>query len=297
MEKVTPTEKWKRIDPFIYDPDTPISKGNFGTVYKAYDTSRQNKLVAVKVISSKKFMNDPALYDLFMREIAVLRQIKGPHVVEMIDVKRSTNNLYIFMQYCNQGTLETKMKSGHKFTVGEALKIVQEIALAFLYLEKLNILSDKGNPVTVMHRDIKPANILFHKGKVKLADFGFAKLVDSVDVEYSKTILGTPFYMSPQILCEEEYSQKCDIWATGIVFYQLLFGKLPWNASSISELYNMINDKPLKFPSNINKDLKTLVETMLCIDETERVGWKDIFNHPAMKILETKVEKEKEKEK
>lgn len=83
----------------------------------------------------------------------------------------------------------------------------------------------------IVHRDLKPANILISKGVFKIADFGLSKYIQD-EYQMLKTRVGTPFYMAPQILKNERYTSKCDIWSLGIIFYQLVFGRLPWHATN-----------------------------------------------------------------
>ena len=90
-----------------------------------------------------------------------------------------------------------------------------------------------------MHRDIKPANILLHNGNVicylgfaKISDFGFARVVDDMEGQDKFTLLGTPLYMTPQILDQKKFNSKCDIWSLGVMFYEMLYGCTPWNAKS-----------------------------------------------------------------
>ena len=120
-------------------------------------------------------------------------------------------------------------------------------------------LYDKG----VFHRDLKPENILIHNNHCKLADFGFAKVIedDSKDLAQKQTAVGTPYYMAPQILAGEEYyyyyynsySIKCDVWSLGVMFYQMLFGILPWqDTKSILQLLTAIQNKPVVFPASAN---------------------------------------------
>jgi serine/threonine protein kinase len=280
---------YKKVDSYYYDPAKPLGKGAFATVYKATD-ERTGQEVAVKVISAAKLLESEDQYNLFMREINVLREIKGEHIVRLLDVKRTTNNLYIFTDFCNGGDLEKKLKSKHPFTEEESLTILKQIADAFITIDSLHIVNSKNHKVIIMHRDIKAANILFHEGRIKVADFGFAKLIDEVDKNARKahTLLGTPLYMAPQILNDENYSTKCDIWSTGILFYEILFGKLPWTGTSVPNLYSNIKSKALTFPKNVSSETKDLITKMLEIKEDKRLSWKELYEHPALKNINIK---------
>jgi len=279
---------YKKIDNFFFDPTKPLGAGVFATVYKAYDEKNNNAAVAVKVIPAAKLLESEDQYNLFMREIDVLRQIKGDHIVQLLDVKRTPNNLYIFTDYCDGGDLQKPIKAKQVFSEKDACIILKQIADAFVSLDRLHIVNSKGIRITLMHRDIKPANILFHKGKVKVADFGFAKLIDDVDKDIRKphTLLGTPLYMSPQILNDESYSIKSDIWSSGILFYEIMFGKLPWTGTSVPGLYNNIKNQPLEFPSQISAETQDLLHKMLKIKDEERLSWKDVYEHPALKNID-----------
>lgn len=177
---------------------------------------------------------------------------------------------------------------GKKLTEDESLYIIKQIAFAFVTIDNLKILNAQGKEVTVMHRDIKPANILFHKGQVKIADFGFAKLVDKVDQTTRKkgTILGTPLYMAPQLLDEVEYSAKCDVWSTGVMLYQLLFTKLPWVSDTMPNLYKLVQ-KGVEFPSDVavREETKDLLKRMLEFKDEDRISWKEVFEHAALQNI------------
>jgi len=220
-------------------------------------------------------MQNDNFYALIQREIDIQRSVKSEHVVRVIDSARSANNFYIFTDLCEGGDLEKKLKKGHIFTEEEACEIIRQITDAFIAM---------GN---IMHRDIKPANILLTKGgKIKVADFGFAKVVDGIDkhIRVRHTLLGTPLYMPPQILNDMSYTPKCDIWSTGILFYELLFGRTPWTGISIKNLSENILTKPLYFPKDIKHiqpETRDLLERMLEYDETHRISWEEIWVHPA----------------
>ncbi|MFO0131516.1 MAG: protein kinase domain-containing protein [bacterium] len=101
-----------------------------------------------------------------------------------------------------------------------------------------------------MHRDLKLANILKNNGYLKIADFGFARLLGDNDM--ASTMLGSPLNMAPEILNGNDYGTKADIWSIGTVFYELLFGKPPFTASNMIDLLKNIKTKPLEFPRKIN---------------------------------------------
>ena len=100
-----------------------------------------------------------------------------------------------------------------------------------------------------MPRDLKPDNIFFSDGKIKLGDFGFCKMLE---VNMAQTMLGSPIYMAPEILKEEIYTLKADIWSLGVVLFEMLFGYCPFESSSISQLINVIKETDLRIPLEIN---------------------------------------------
>ncbi len=156
------------------------------------------------------------------------------------------------------------------------------MAVAFLLNSNVN--------KAFMHRDIKPDNILFHNGNVKIADFGFAKTYNALEknVRNGHTqFIGTPYYMSPQILEDEKYSGKTDIWSTGFTLYEAIFLEMPWDGESPKELAKNIKKIPLKFKSGlIQSDLEALLRKMLTISEEERYTWENVYNDPALKYIE-----------
>ena len=98
----------------------------------------------------------------------------------------------------------------------------------------------------IIHRDLKPANILLKQGTCKLSDFGFAKSIKS-DEAIMKSIVGTPLYMSPQILKKGKYTVKSDLWSVGLIYYEMLHGRTPWPAQNEIELINGIYHKKVHF--------------------------------------------------
>lgn len=121
------------------------------------------------------------------------------------------------MEYCEQDLAKYLKKN--KCDEKTAIFILKQLVLGFRELVNQGII----------HRDLKPANILVNsKGEFKLADFGFAKFVDHYDSKLLYSIVGTPLYMSPQILNKSQYTTKSDIWSLGFIFYEMLTGTYPW---------------------------------------------------------------------
>lgn len=195
------------------------------------------------------------------------------------------------MDYCDGDSLEAKIdekkQEGEEFTEEEACSIIKQIAQVFLDVEKLQVVNPEGKQISMMHRDIKPANIMFHQGKVKLTDFGFAKTIEEVDkdIRYNHTMVGTPLYCPPQIFCGKNYSAKCDVWSTGIVFYELLFLTTPFRGGNAKELYQNIVKHDLSFPEDrtVKPEIEDLLSLMLQREENERPNWKQVIEHPALR--------------
>ena len=288
---------YKKIGEYIYDPDaSALGAGAFGKVYRGWEQTDTNKLVAIKVIPSsivQKYTNADK-QEAFMREINVLKKIKGRHILEFKDaIMSKSQNLYIITSYLKDGNLTCFLnKEGGKLPIAQALTILSQICQAFKEIEDLRIENEKGEVVTIMHRDIKPENILMRDGEAILADFGFAKFIpaDDREVQANHTKLGTPIYMSPQLLKQENYSYKCDIWSMGVVTYELIFGKKPWTGTNVMSIESSIQNNPLTFPETIPKSVEDLIRQMLSYEEKDRPDWNDILNHAAYQELSPKPE-------
>ena len=206
-----------------------IGQGGMGAVYKARQP-KLNRFVALKILP-ESLGRDPAFAERFLREGQLLARLNHPNIVTVHDFGQAAGYFYLLMEFVDGVNLRQAMKAG-RFTPGQALAIVPKIC------EALQFAHDEG----VLHRDIKPENILLDaKGRVKLVDFGIAKLVGSADLEappaaidpgdaltQSGSSLGTPNYMAPeQILQPSRVDHRADIYSLGVVFYELLTGELP----------------------------------------------------------------------
>jgi len=197
-----------------------IGQGGMGFVYRA----RQPKLdrdVALKILP-QAFAGDPAFAERFAREGRLLARLNHPNIVSVYDFGQANGFFYLLMEFVDGVNLRQAMRAS-RFTPGQALTIVPKVCEALQYAH------DEG----VLHRDIKPENILLDtKGRVKIADFGIAKMVGADQpasgITASGAALGTPHYMAPeQIEKPAEVDHRADIYSLGVVFYELLTGELP----------------------------------------------------------------------
>jgi len=197
-----------------------IGRGGMGVVYKA----RQPKLdryVALKLLPQALAV-EPAFAERFNREARVLARLNHPNIVTVHDFGQSGGFCYLLMEYVDGVNLRQAMRAG-RFSPSQALALVPRIC------EALQFAHSEG----VLHRDIKPENILLDlRGRVKIADFGIAKLLGEArerpTLTASGVAMGTPHYMAPeQLEHPEDVDQRADIYSLGVVFYEMLTGELP----------------------------------------------------------------------
>jgi tRNA A-37 threonylcarbamoyl transferase component Bud32 len=197
-----------------------IGRGGMGFVFKARQP-HLDRFVALKLLP-ERLARDPQFTERFNREGRVLAKLHHPNIVSIFDFGRTEEFYFLIMEYVDGVNLRQAMQAG-RFSPAEALSIVPKICEALQYAHEQGVL----------HRDIKPENILLDaKGRVKIADFGIAKLVGEEAAQATLTntgaALGTPHYMAPEQLEKpSQVDQRADIYSLGVVFYEMLTGELP----------------------------------------------------------------------
>lgn len=264
-----------------------LGQGAYASVYKGYLKSNPEQVVAIKTI---KILKKPGFSEKLRREMSILMKFDHPNIVKLYDVAIMEEKVFLFLEFCEGGDLNNKLiQSGNILAESEVMPIFKQLLEAMKELYKNNII----------HRDLKPANILLQNNVVKLTDFGFAREVFTGMYEaFEFTRLGTPIYMSPQILNSIPFSTKTDIWSLGIMIYEMLYGKTPWSGNTPQGLLQHILKTPLKFPEPVNKningysnglvkkisplsnEIKELLKKMLEVTEEKRISWEEIFEHP-----------------
>ena len=271
---------YKQIDSYILNMSYVLGKGSYGSIILGYDIPHKIFL-AIKIISLDNIADQKSL-DYLKSEIVNMQMANHKNIVRLYDVRRSKSNIYLIMEYCEDGNLEKYLYDrGGRLSEKESIRILRKIVSGYKCLHGLNI----------VHRDLKLANILTDKGEIKIADLGYSKLVENFKKDFLVSRVGTMLYMSPQILEATHYTNKTDVWSLGIMFYQMLFGRNPWNLNAdknpniVMNFLKVIREKGLEFPKDIKASAKSknLLQEMLMYDEEDRLSWEEIFQEEFLK--------------
>ena len=221
-----------------------IGEGGMGIVYKAKCHSL-NRLVAVKILKSE-LTEDEDFVARFKREATSAARMSHPNIVNVHDVGRSNNINFIVMEYINGKTLKQVIKDSGRLSLKKTIDIAIKISRALECAHKNNII----------HRDIKPDNILITEDNmVKVADFGIAKVADSRTVTNSSKVMGTVHYFSPEQAKGSFVDARTDIYSLGIVMYEMVTGRVPYDAESSISIAMMHIQQPVIPPIEIIEDI------------------------------------------
>ena len=216
-------------------------------------------------------------------EASIMKKLFHPNVISFKEVFKDVklDYFYIVMEYANDGDLSKKIKAQKQKNFGEKYfseeKIMQyfyQICRGLQYIHSKNII----------HRDIKSQNIFLMKnGKLKIGDFGIAKALTNTK-NNATTIIGTPYYLSPEVINGEPYNYKTDIWSLGVVLYEMCCLKLPFEGNNIAALsIKIMKGKYDPIPNKYSKNMSNLIKNMLNIDQKLRPNITEVMQNPLVK--------------
>ena len=210
-----------------------LGGGGMGIVYKAVDT-RLNRFVALKFLSAS-LTRDPDAKERFVQEAQAASALDHPNICTIHEIDEAPDRgLFLTMAYYEGETLKHRIERG-PLPVDEALDVATQVSQALA----------RAHESGIVHRDIKPANLMLPKdGPVKIVDFGLAKLVGTSELTKTGTTVGTVAYMAPEQIRGSDSGPAQDVWAVGVVLYQMLAGKRPFEAKDDLAIVSRILDTP-----------------------------------------------------
>ena len=227
-----------------------LGRGGMGEVYRADDLTL-GQPVALKFLPEEA-AQDPALLERFRAEVRIARKVSHPNVCRVYDVGEVDSQTYLSMEYVDGEDLGSLLRRIGRLPNDKALDIARQLCAG------LAAAHAKG----VLHRDLKPANIMLDgRGQAIITDFGLAALADQA--KGAEVRSGTPAYMAPEQLSGKEVTEKSDIYALGLVLYELFTGKRAFSADNIADLVRSRAAGDISRPSSFVKDLDPLVERVI----------------------------------
>jgi hypothetical protein len=244
-----------------------LGKGGMSAVYKAYDPNLR-RVVAIKLIH-QHLSDDPEFVRRFEEEAAAVAQLRHPNLIQVFDFTHDEGTYYIVFEFVPGETLQDRLKrvkmANQQMDIDEVIDITSKSA------DGLDYAHEKG----LIHRDIKPANIIINlQGEPIVMDFGIAKIVGGTQHTATGAVLGTARYMSPEQIMGEKITPSTDFYSLGVVLYEMLGGRPPFEADSAMTLMMMHMSDPVpdlsKIRADVSPELVAVVNKTLAKDGNDR---------------------------
>ena len=250
------------------DANSILGAGNFGKVYRGYD--RNNQKIAIKEIPKSKLEEHPYIQEAFLSEIDTQKKATAsgmPYFVKLLDNFSDEDYEYVVLEFCEGGTLTDYYKK-NKLKLEEILEIIYQVGIGVEYLHRIGI----------THRDMKLDNVLKMGNNYKIADFGFA-----TEKSVLATCLGTGYYMSPELVKEDEYDRRVDVWAVNTMLYKMLTKTYYFDGRTRNQLDNNIINQKFRIPSRFKSwpnEVKDLLQRGYIKDFRKRPTMLEYIEHP-----------------
>ena len=245
--------------------------GSFGRVFLARHL-KTRVLYAIKAIDKKDKTNiEEKPY--FRRELEVMYKIHHPNVVKLFGHFEDNNYCYFIMEYISKGNVYNLLTLDKKKQISPKVvaTIMKDVISAVYFLHNMN--------PPIIHRDIKPENVLLNEGIIaKLTDFGWSNYIQE-DKE-RKTVCGTPIYLAPEIIKEQGHDKRVDIWCIGVLLFELITKKVPFQGKDLETLKSNILHLKISWPQEMNPDAKDLISKILKLDPNQRMPLEEMLEHP-----------------
>ncbi|KAJ8425295.1 hypothetical protein Cgig2_018999 [Carnegiea gigantea] len=253
-----------------------IGRGRFGVVHRCFSVSSLSSY-AVKIIDKRLLSDDPTDRDCLVKEPKILHFLSPhPNIIQIHGLFDSDTHLLIVSDLCQKSTLYDRILAATTFSEPDAAAIFTQLIDAVAHCHRH----------FVAHRDIKPENILFDsRNRLKLCDFGSAEWFEGGGERVMMNgIVGTPYYVAPEVLAGREYDEKVDVWSAGVILYIMLGGAPPFYGETVEETFDAVLRANLRFPfrvfRSVSPQAKDLIRKMLCKDVSRRFSAEQVLRHP-----------------
>ena len=241
-----------------------LGKGGMGKVYKVLDKETKEK-IALKLIKPD-IASDKQTIERFRNELTTARKIGHRNVCRMYDLNKEKDSYYITMEYVSGGDLKRFIRRSKRLDTGTALSIAIQICSGL----------EEAHNLGIIHRDLKPNNIMIDdNGNARIMDFGIARTVKGKSITGSGVMIGTPEYMSPEQVEAKEVDQRSDIYSLGIIMYEMLTGRLPFEGDTpLSIAIQHRSDTP-KNPRDFNAQIPENLSTTIlkCLEKEKEARY------------------------
>ncbi|NXP23620.1 AURKA kinase, partial [Scytalopus superciliaris] len=268
----TKKRQWSLDD---FEIGRPLGKGKFGNVYLARE--KQSKFILALKVLFKTQLEEAGVEHQLRREVEIQSHLRHPNILRLYGYFHDVTRVYLILEYAPRGEVFKELQKLTKFDEQRTATYITELADALSYCHSKS----------VIHRDIKPENLLLgSNGELKIADFGW-----SVHAPSSRrtTLCGTLDYLPPEMIEGRTHDEKVDIWSLGVLCYEFLVGKPPFEATTYQETYRAISRVEFKFPPFVTEGARDLISKLLKHNPFHRLPLKDVLLHPWITANSTKM--------
>ncbi|XP_072489587.1 aurora kinase A isoform X2 [Notamacropus eugenii] len=259
----TKKRQWALDD---FEIGRPLGKGKFGSVYLARE--KQSKFILALKVLFKSHLEKAGVEHQLRREVEIQSHLRHPNILRLYGYFHDVTRVYLILEYAPRGEVYRELQKLSKFDEQRTATYITELADALSYCHSKK----------VIHRDIKPENLLLGSdGELKIADFGW-----SVHAPSSRrtTLCGTLDYLPPEMIEGRMHDEKVDLWSLGVLCYEFLVGKPPFEAETYQETYRSISKVEYKFPDFVTEGARDLISRLLKHNPYQRLTLKEVLEHP-----------------
>lgn len=275
MKLKGPNYNWSLKD---FQIGAPLGRGKFGRVYLAREKNT-HYMVAIKLLIKSELLKHGMQYQV-LREIEIQTHLSHPHILPLLTYFMDEKRIYLVLEFAAEGELYKHLQNqpNQRFSEMIAAKYVDQVADAIEYCHRNK----------VIHRDIKPENLLLTaNGDIMLADFGWSV---HAPASKRKTMCGTVDYLPPEMIENRLYNEKVDYWCVGVLCYELIVGKPPFESNSQNSTFERIKKVDIEWPKFMSHLAKDLISKLLKYNPNDRLPMIEVRKHPW--ILEMKKKRE-----